>query len=56
MLRYGPENLIGVMPAEGAIVASELMKRAGELAWEKAQVPGSFQVALVDALWRLTHD
>ena len=46
----------GLSPSSAAVAASKLMKRAGELAWEKAQVPGSFQVALVDALWRLTHD
>jgi len=46
----------GLKPFAAAKAASELMKRAGERAWTKAQTPGSFQVALVDALWELTHD
>jgi len=46
----------GKMPSEAAIWASELMKRAGERAWARAKTPGSFKVALVDALWELTHD
>ena len=46
----------GETPREAAISASKLMKRAGELAWERAKTPGSFKVALVDALWELSHD
>ena len=46
----------GLSPLDAALSASELMKRAGELAWERAKAPGSFQVALVDALWELSHD
>ena len=46
----------GQSPQDAALSASKLMKRAGELAWERAKVPGSFQVALVDALWELSHD
>ncbi len=43
----------GLSPHEAALSASKLMKRAGELAWERVKTPGSFQVALVDALWEL---
>ncbi len=46
----------GQSPRDAALSASRLMKRAGELAWERAKAPGSFQVALVDALWELSHD
>ena len=46
----------GQTPREAALSASELMKRAGELAWERAKSPGSFQIALLDALWELSHD
>lgn len=46
----------GLSPQDAAISASKLMKRAGELAWERAKAPGSFQVALIDALWELRHD
>ena len=46
----------GLSPQDAALSASKLMKRAGELAWERAKTPGSFQVALVDALWELSHD
>lgn len=46
----------GCTPVEAAVLASRLMKRAGEQAWERAKEPGGFQVALVDALWRLSHD
>ena len=41
---------------DAAVSASKLMKRAGEIAWERTKAPGSFQVALVDALWELSHD
>ena len=46
----------GQAPQDAALSASKLLKRAGELAWERAKTPGSFQVALVDALWELSHD
>lgn len=46
----------GQGPQEAAVSAAKLMKRAGELAWERAKAPGSFKVALVDALWELSHD
>ena len=46
----------GQSPQDAAVSASKLMKRAGEIAWERAKTPGSFQVALVDALWELGHD
>ena len=46
----------GETPREAAISASKLMKRAGEQAWERAKTPGSFKVALVDALWELSQD
>ncbi len=46
----------GQSPLDAALSASKLMKRAGELAWERAKAPGSFQVALIDALWELSHD
>ena len=46
----------GQAPRDAAVSASRLMKRGGELAWERAKAPGSFKVALVDALWELSHD
>ena len=46
----------GQAARDAALSASKLMKRAGELAWERAKAPGSFKVALVDALWELSHD
>ena len=46
----------GQSPQDAAVSASKLMKRAGEVAWKRAKTPGSFQVALVDALWELSHD
>ena len=46
----------GQAPRDAAVSASNLMKRAGELAWGRAKAPGSFKVALVDALWELSHD
>ena len=46
----------GQTPQDAAVSASKLMKRAGEVAWKRAKTPGSFQVALVDALWELSHD
>ena len=46
----------GQSPQDAAVSASKLMKRAGEVAWRRAKTPGSFQVALVDALWELSYD
>lgn len=46
----------GQSPRDAALSAAKLLKRAGEVAWERAKAPGSFQVALVDALWELSHD
>ena len=46
----------GQTPADAALSASKLMKRAGELALERTREPGSLQVALIDALWKLSHD
>ena len=46
----------GQSSQDAAASASKLMKRAGEVAWKRAKTPGSFQVALVDALWELSHD
>lgn len=43
----------GLSPVDAAIQASKLMKRAGERAFAKAQTPGSFQLALIDALSEL---
>lgn len=43
----------GLSPMDAAIQASKLMKRAGERAFAKAQTPGSFQLALIDALSEL---
>ena len=47
---------VDMTPREACLSASRMMKRAGEMAWERAKAPGSFQVALVDALWELSHD
>ena len=46
----------GESPRDAAVSASKLMKRAGKVAWKRAKTPGSFQVALVDALWELSYD
>ena len=46
----------GLSPEEAAHVVSVLMKTAGERAFAKVRLPGSFKVALVDALWELSHD
>ena len=46
----------GQSPQDAAVSASKLMKRVGEVAWKRAKTPGSFLVALVDALWELSHD
>ena len=44
----------GQSPVEALLAASHLMKQAGERAWEKAKAPGSFRVALIDALAELS--
>ena len=44
----------GMSPLAAAESASRLMKRAGEIAWERAKSPGSFKVALIDALYGLS--
>ena len=46
----------GQSPLEAAEHASRIMKRAGELAWERARTPGSFKTALIDALYHLSQD
>ena len=46
----------GQSPLEAAEHASRIMKRAGELAWERARTPGSFKTALIDALYSLSQD
>lgn len=46
----------GLSPFAAAEAASRLMKRAGEIAWEKAKSPGSFRVAMIDALYGLSKD
>ena len=46
----------GATPDDALLQASQLMKRAGERAWETAKTPGAFQIALVDALYTLTHN
>ena len=46
----------GRSPQDAAVSAAKLMKRAGEVAWKRTKTPGSFQVALVDALWELSYD
>lgn len=46
----------GQTAREACLAASRLMKRAGERAWAKTKLPGSFRVALVDALWEVSHD
>lgn len=43
----------GLSPVDAAVQTSRLMKRAGERAFAKAQSPGSFQIALIDALSEL---
>lgn len=44
---------MGMTASEAAEAASKLMKRAGETAWPRAKTPGSFKVALIDALYEL---
>jgi len=46
----------GQTPGIAAISASKLLKTAGERAAAKANAPGSFQIALLDELWNLTHE
>ena len=43
----------GYDPISAALIASRLMKRAGEIAFSRANAPGSFRVALVDAIYEL---
>jgi len=43
----------GQSPVDAAVKSSKLMKRAGERAFTKARTPGSFQIALLDALSEL---
>ena len=43
----------GLPPTDVVCAASRLMKRAGERAWAQTQTPGSFQSALIDALYLL---
>ena len=45
----------GQTPEAALLAASRLMKRAGERAWERARTPGSFQMALLDALGELSE-
>jgi len=46
----------GKSAEEAALAASRLMKRAGEAAASAARGPGGFREALIDELWRLSHD
>jgi len=43
----------GQTPENALLSASRLMKQAGECAWKNAKTPGSFQIALLDALQTL---
>ncbi|MBT1180152.1 hydroxyethylthiazole kinase [Bifidobacterium vespertilionis] len=43
-------------PLTAALAASALFNRAGQIAAGQSHGPGSFQVALLDALWNLTAD
>ena len=43
----------GQAPEKAAISASKLMKKAGNIAQSRAQAPGSFQIALLDAIFEL---
>ena len=42
--------------SKGAISASLLYNRASEIAEQESNGPGSFQVALLDALWNVTAE
>ena len=46
----------GLSPFDACVSASRLLKRAGEMAYAKAKAPGSFKVALVDALYELSQE
>lgn len=46
----------GQAPEQACVNASKIMKNAGERAYSKSRTPGSFQIAIIDALWELTHD
>jgi hydroxyethylthiazole kinase len=39
-----------------AVAAVAVMGIAGELAFEKARLPGSFRVALIDSIYGITGD
>jgi hydroxyethylthiazole kinase len=39
-----------------ALAALAVMGIAGELAWEKARLPGSFRIALIDSIYTVTGD
>ena len=43
----------GLSPFDAAVQSSKLMKFAGQRAFDHAQAPGSFQIALIDALAEL---
>lgn len=44
----------GMSALEAAEKASRLMKKAGEMAYEKAKTPGAFKTALIDSIWTLS--
>jgi len=44
----------GQTPEEVCVTAARLMKKAGELAFSRTRAPGSFQMALLDALFELS--
>ncbi len=46
----------GHVPREACLSASRMMKRAGEMAWERAKTPGRFRVARGGARWAGGHD
>jgi len=46
----------GQSPERACVSAAKLMKAAGERAYARVQAPGSFQVALIDALAELSED
>lgn len=45
----------GQSPLAAAENASRMMKRAGEIAWERTKAPGSFKTALIDALYEISE-
>jgi hydroxyethylthiazole kinase len=48
--------LIGEDMFSAAAAAIAAMGIAGELAFEKAQLPGSFRTALIDSIYTITGD